>query len=234
MKHQHNWKCKDCDLEFETKAKLYIHRHAVHNIQYRNTSKICSYCKQHYDGLIANHKRICPALRHGHTHTEEEKLRISLARKKWLKENPDKHPWKKKEKFRSVPCEHLKSILKNDFEFIEEYTDIRWKNNYSIDIAFLDKKIAIEVNGEQHYKRDGSLKNYYQKRHNYFVNQGWLVLEIHYANCFKNDSINKIRNAVINRKSLSENEHKLLFQNMNSYHHLHLILYHIYFFNTLI
>jgi len=135
-------------------------------------------------------------------------------RKEWLKNNPDKHPWKRKEKFKSVPCEHLKEILKKDFSFIEEYTDKRWKYNYSIDIAFLDKKLAIEVNGNQHYNLDGTLKDYYQKRHDYIVSQGWIVNEIHYTNCFKENEIEKIKESIRSNTYLPENETKLLFENM--------------------
>ena len=53
--------------------------------------------------------------------------------------------------------------------------------NYSIDIALPERKIAIEVNGNQHYNSDGSLKEYYQYRHDYLTNLGWSVNEIHYS-----------------------------------------------------
>ncbi|MCK9279295.1 MAG: hypothetical protein M0P71_01565 [Melioribacteraceae bacterium] len=41
-------------------------------------------------------------------HTEETKKAISEKRKKWLADNPDKHVWKRKGKFKSEPCEVLK------------------------------------------------------------------------------------------------------------------------------
>ena len=41
--------------------------------------------------------------------SDEAKLKISNGRKKWLKENPDSHVWKRKGKFTSKPCEHLKN-----------------------------------------------------------------------------------------------------------------------------
>lgn len=207
------WVCKDCKAEFESKNKLYKHRHLVHHIQLRDTSKICSRCKQHYDGKRREHNKVCPAIRHDHKHTEETKRHLSEVRKKWLKEHPESHPWKRKEKFKSVPCEKLKELLRKDFEFFEEYTDKRWEHNYSIDIAFLNKKIAIEVNGNQHYNYDGTLKEYYQKRHTYLESLGWLVFEIHYANCFKESEIEKIKHAINTRTSISVEEHQILFQN---------------------
>jgi very-short-patch-repair endonuclease/ribosomal protein L37AE/L43A len=207
------WICKDCGSQFETKAKLYEHRYAIHNIKRRNTSKVCPYCNEEFSGVKRAHFKICQCRNHSHTHTEETKQRLSIIRKEWLKNNPDKHPWKRKEKFKSVPCEHLKEILRNDFSFVEEYTDRRWKYNYSIDIAFLDKKVAIEINGNQHYNEDGNLKEYYQKRHEYLSSLGWIVNEIHYANCYKNDEIEKIKTAINESKLISNEEHLLLFQN---------------------
>lgn len=149
----------------------------------------------------------------GRPHTEEEKKKISEARKKYLREHPEKCHWRNKDKFKSVPCEKLKEILRKDYSFVEEYTDTRWEHNYSLDIAFLEKKLAIEVNGEQHYDKTGNLAPYYQKRHEYLTSQGWTVIELHYANCFNQESIEKIKTAIETGIPISEEEHKLLFQN---------------------
>jgi ribosomal protein L40E len=114
--------------------------------------------------------------------SDGSKLLISNARKKFLKENPDKHPWKNNDKFKSVPCELLKMKLKeNETIFFPEYTDLEWSRLFSIDIAFPNKKIGIEVNGNQHYNNDGTLKDYYKDKHDFFVNLGWEIFEIHYS-----------------------------------------------------
>lgn len=139
--------------------------------------------------------------------------KISKSRINFLKENPDKHPWKKLDKFKSKPCEHLKEVLKEkSFDFIEEYTDTRWEHNYSLDIAFLDKKIAIEVNGNQHYNSNWELNEYYQKRHDYLISQGWNVLEIHYTWCYVEDKIKEIEEAIVNNKTISFEETKILLE----------------------
>lgn len=125
---------------------------------------------------IAGTGRKCP-------HTEETKKKLSLLRKKWLEENPDRHPWKHNDKFKSVPCELLKERIRSEgFIFEEEFSPLakRW---FSVDIAFPDVKLAIEVNGEQHYNRDGTLGNYYEERHQLIEKSGWHVLELHYARC---------------------------------------------------
>lgn len=129
-------------------------------------------------------------------HTLESKLSISKKRKEYLRLNPDKHPWKSNNKFRSNPCEKLKSILENmEVRYISEYP-VNGRN-YSIDISFPEKMIAIEVNGNQHYNPDGTLKEYYQNRHNYLEKLGWKVHELHYTIPYSK-GINKIISNILN------------------------------------
>lgn len=127
-----------------------------------------------------------------HKWTEEEKQQLSIKRKEYLRNNPDKHVWKYNNKFKSKPCEFVKSLLqKQGISFVEELTPLT-DYNYSIDIAWPDQKIGIEVNGNQHYNNDGSLKDYYQNRHNIFVKNGWTIYEIHYTKCYSLTTFNDI------------------------------------------
>jgi len=135
---------------------------------------------------------------HIRTQSDEAKNNISIGRSKYLKENPDKHPWKKNSKFKSVPCEEFKKLLnENKILFIEEYqpSDDRF---YSIDIAFPNKKIGIEINGNQHYNKDGTLKEYYLNRNKYLNEIGWKIIDIHYSLIYNstlvNDFISTIQN----------------------------------------
>ena len=122
-----------------------------------------------------------------HKWTDEEKLNLSNKRKQWLLDHKDQHVWRRDSKFLSEPCEHLKSYLKEKgINFVEEYEPFD-DVNYCVDIAWPDEKIAIEVNGNQHYNRDGSLSKYYKKRHNLFKLRGWKLFEIHYSKCFNID-----------------------------------------------
>lgn len=117
-------------------------------------------------------------------HTEETKRKLSEIRKKWLSEHKDHHPWKDKDHFKSKPCENLKLYLHSKgINFVEEYEPFD-DYNYSLDIAWPDEMLAIEVNGNQHYNSDGTLKPYYQKRHDIFESRGWTIFEIHYSKCY--------------------------------------------------
>lgn len=119
--------------------------------------------------------------------------KVSNGRKKYLLEHPDEHPWKRNDKFISKPCEHLKELLKqNNISFEEEYSPLK-DRNFSIDIVFLDKKIGIEINGNQHYDSNGKLNQYYQERHDLIEQNGWKLYEIHYAYVYKDDIIDKIK-----------------------------------------
>lgn len=183
---------------------MYKHRHELHNLKSRDTSKICKLCGEKYENK-RKHIRVCSKIRHpgNFKWTEEEKKQIGQRQSEWLKNNPDKHYWKTKQP--SKPCEHLKTLLRNkNITFEEEYTDSNWKHSYSLDIAFLEKKIAIEVNGNQHYKegqhfQNGELKEYYQNRHNYLISEGWTIYEVHYLKCYDENFILRLCEEVQNK-----------------------------------
>jgi very-short-patch-repair endonuclease len=160
--------------------------------------------------------------------TQEWKDNVAKGRKNWLAKNPDKHPWKKSTKFKSIPCEKLKESLRsNNINFIEEYSIL----TYSIDIAIPEKRIAIEVNGNQHYSKTGQLLPYYQSRHDLIKDLGWTVFEIHYTSCFNVFQIHSIINFIntsvqfkpfdyseyFNEKSKVSNPPKLREQNKINY-----------------
>lgn len=130
----------------------------------------------------------------GHKHTSKTKQAMSIKRSTWLMKNPEKHPWKKKTKFISIPCENFKKYLDSiGLKYVAEYDTYKETNrNFSIDIAFPNIKVGIEINGNQHYNRDGTLKQYYQKRHDIIEAAGWKLLEIHYTSCFKEKDMKNI------------------------------------------
>jgi len=134
--------------------------------------------------------------------SDETRKKISEGRKKFLKENPDKHPWKRHDKFKSEPCERFKKMLKvNNISFLEEYEPLE-ENSYAIDVAFPDKKIGIEINGNQHYNEDGTLKSYYKKRKKEIEEKGWKLFDIHYSLIYKKGFIDNIIKDIKNKYNL--------------------------------
>ena len=169
-------KCTYCNKDFYNKGLLVIHEKYCIN----NPNRIISKTKLNKEKSKEKRK----LTKHNFKHSEETKKLISEKRKKWLLEHKDEHVWRRDSKFLSMPCENLKKYLKSkNINFVEEYSpfdDI----NYCLDIAWPDEKIAIEVNGNQHYDKDGKLSKYYQKRHNLFESRGWKIFEIHYSKCY--------------------------------------------------
>lgn len=124
------------------------------------------------------------------SHTQETKSKLSEIRKDYLEKNPDKHPWRTNSKFKSVPCEQLKKVLReNGIDFIEEFQPKQGKN-YSVDIMI--GKIGLEVNGNQHYNKDGSLRPYYQKREDFLTSIGYSMINIHYSKVYNNQYVNEL------------------------------------------
>ncbi|QQV88996.1 hypothetical protein [Providencia phage PSTRCR_121] len=130
----------------------------------------------------------------GRLHSKETKAKISMKRKEWLTNNPDKHPWKTNSKFKSVPCELLKhKFIKAGLKFEEEFQPIHTRL-YSADIAFLDKKIIVEVNGNQHYTDPSKkiLAPYYRERHDDIKSSGWTIYEVHYSEVYNDVYVNNL------------------------------------------
>jgi len=133
-------------------------------------------------------------------HTEETKKSLSDNRKKYLKNNPDKHPWKMSKKFISAPCEELKRVLReHNISFVEEFQPLYPDRFFSLDISFPEDKIGIEVNGNQHYNKDMSLKDYYLTRHNMLMKSGWEIIECHYSLVYKDEYINTLITNIKNK-----------------------------------
>ena len=192
--------CKYCGKTISNKGCLVLHERSCQlnpnkeNIIHKYDNNFISWnkglTKETSESIKRGHDKWMQLYNEGkikfnpHKWTEEEKKNLSEKRKKWLAEHKDEHVWRRDSKFLSQPCENLKQYLRDkNINFVEEYEpfdDI----NYCLDIAWPDEKIAIEVNGNQHYNKDGSLSNYYQKRHNLFIERGWKIFEIHYSKCF--------------------------------------------------
>lgn len=115
----------------------------------------------------------------------ETKKLISEGRSKWLRENPDNHPWKYKSK--SKPCEEFKKFLTSKKILFVEEVLISKERLYSVDILIPEHSTVIEINGNQHYDSQGELKGYYKERNEFIKSKGWIVFEVHYSVVYKSD-----------------------------------------------
>jgi hypothetical protein len=214
--------CKHCNIQFDLsdkpkgwmanhvrwcemnpKRKQYVDKlnHARSCITEESiTQRGMSISEAHEQGKYANSPlKMAETKRKNGTasHTEETKLLLSKKQNDYLKNNPDKHPWKNNEKFKSVPCENVKDYLKkNNIDFVEEFKPLE-DRHFSLDISFPHIMVALEINGQQHYNSDGTLKDYYQNRHDLIESKGWKIIEVHYSQCFSDENISKFLDPVV-------------------------------------
>jgi len=115
----------------------------------------------------------------GKTHSEETKSKISKSRIKFLHENPEMVPYKLNHysKGRSYAEEYWKVILDtNDLQYVEQYQI----GPYQLDFAFLDQKIDLEIDGDQHYL-DKRVIDSDARRNNYLKDLGWTVIRVKWS-----------------------------------------------------
>lgn len=197
QKEKKQWYCQTCNEYFNSLNELRKHK-SIH-------PQKCKYCGQIFDSghelgshisnckLNPNYQNIRLKRRESglisHKHTQQQKRHMSKIRKQYLRLHPQKHPWRRADKFKSKPCQDLKQFLTdNNIHFYPQYSNPQQFSGrfYAIDIAFPNQKIAIQVNGFQHYKKDGSLTDYHQQKHNIIQQAGWKILEVP---CIKTYSI---------------------------------------------
>lgn len=106
-------------------------------------------------------------------HTEESKKKISMIRLEYMKNNPEKTAWRMKNI--SYPEKIFKKIL-NDNGFDKKFLIIREYPVFPfyIDFAFVDLKLAVEIDGSQHLLVDRKQKD--DEKDNLLIKNGWSVL----------------------------------------------------------
>ena len=111
-------------------------------------------------------------------HSEETKKKISEIRKNYLKEHPDKVPYllNHYSKGPSYPEIYFDNIFKGKFEY-ETYYPV---SIYQVDIAVVNRKIAIEIDGEQHYVDKRIVKSNIGKDE-YLKENGWDIIRIRWS-----------------------------------------------------
>lgn len=113
------------------------------------------------------------------THSEETKNKISVIRKKFLEENPDKIPYKinHKSKGETYPERYFREWLeKENMPFQQEYEF----KLYSFDFL-VNERIDLEIDGDQH-KNDKRILEHDIKRDAKSKDAGFIVYRIMWSN----------------------------------------------------
>lgn len=112
----------------------------------------------------------------GKKHSEETKKKISNSRKRFIEENPHMSPWVHSHytKRRSYAERYWKKILdKHKISFEEQHQF----SKYCLDFAILDRKINLEIDGEQHYNETRVIEKD-KSRDEYMIGNGWKIIRI--------------------------------------------------------
>lgn len=128
----------------------------------------------------------------GWKHTKEAIKKSTEAILKWLEDPEHKPTWSKN----SPPCNYLKDKLAEaGYNYVEELQPLRdekIKRYFAIDIAFPEKKVGIEVNGNMHYENGSNhtvLKPYYLMREKVLNDNGWELLQLWFKDAYKPEKV---------------------------------------------
>jgi len=190
--------CIYCGLDLET---IHIPKNRGNHIRWCTKNpkrkiklKICPVCGIEYLSRNKSCDKVeCKKI--VRKHTDETKKIISEKRKTYLNNNKNKHNWSLYKNEESQPeLLFKKNLMELNIGSVQYYIPPENDRYYELDFAIPELKIAYEINGNQHYNKNGTLKEYYQERHDYFILNGWSLFEIHYLLCFNDIEIKKIIN----------------------------------------
>jgi len=107
--------------------------------------------------------------------SEEAKNKIRKARLEWMKEHPEQTAWRTKNM--SYPEKCFKKILE-DNGLDKKYLIYREFSvfPYFIDYAFVNEKLAVEIDGSQHLEKNRKEKD--KAKDKLLIENGWRILRI--------------------------------------------------------
>jgi len=194
------YKCSKCNREFDKRHSLNGHLKNCCKIKNRyirkkkEQKKICEFCGKeevnYYKmgahilhckfnpNYLKNKEIIATANKKGRPHSEETKKKISEIRKEYLKNNPDKVPYLlNHSRNESYPEKYFTELFKNEkIEVIKKFRI----GLYELDFSIPDKKINIEIDGEQHYV-DNKIVESDMRRNKYLSDLGWITYRIRWS-----------------------------------------------------
>lgn len=182
------WKCYCCSKIFRTRREMQFHCKTDH-LDF-DGSKTNKFIKAKRLGLskpqISNETRIKLGNSWRNKHLPEEmKRKISERMKKFCLENPKNVPYIRNHSSKqSYPESYFEDLLKKENIFCEKEYHIL---TYWVDFCWPNKKLILEINGEQHYV-DKKIVNHDKIRLEKLKNIGWTVKIIRWS---KWQSLNK-------------------------------------------
>lgn len=179
-KEINNYECKYCYLIFDSGFKLGGH---------------ITNCKKdpNYEEKLKRKKEKLSKINKGKKLSEETKNKISKSRKDFLLKNPDKVPYLlNHSRNESYPEKYFWEIFeKKNIGIVKSYRI----GLYELDFSIPNKKINIEIDGDQHYYDQKILESDI-RRNKYLEDLGWNIIRIRWSDYQK--MYNKSKEEYIN------------------------------------
>ena len=192
-------KCKYCEYETDNGLKLGGHM---------------TNCKSN-----PNYEIRCEKLRNvvREKLSDDTKKKISNSRKEYLKNNPDKVPYLlNHSRNESYPEKYFTDVFtERKIDIVKSYRI----GLYELDFCILDKKIDIEIDGEQHYL-DSKIIDSDKRRNKYLEDLDWSIIRIRWSEYKQLDNVSKIKyldNLVFYINGLINNKPTFEILDMNKY-----------------
>lgn len=125
-------------------------------------------------------------------HSEESKQKMRIKRLEYMRKNPEKTAWRKS------------NISYPEKIFLKEIIKLGWNKNhlivreysffpYFIDFAFINEKVAVEIDGSQHLLNER--KDSDKRKDDLLIEKGWRIIRIKAKDINLNldESISKIK-----------------------------------------
>lgn len=138
-----------------------------------------------------------PGTMKGRSHTDMTKKKISEIRIKFLRDNPDKVPYKLNHysKGPSYAETYWRSILDANCLFYEEQYCV---GPYRLDFAFPEILLDLEIDGDQHYL-DERVQKSDERRTAYLNELGWTVIRVKWSDFQQLSDKTEYVNMIINQ-----------------------------------
>lgn len=192
--HIGDWICDECGMSFDTRRKMYSHKREVHfsyiegqrswnhGLTAETDPRVARNAQAVKDAYTSG--RIIPYMK-GKSISQEVRDKISesmkLAHKEGRAHNIGESRWNNEP---SYPEKWFMEVISNEFEdknYIREYPF----NKYSLDFAWIDKKLCIELDGEQH-QRFEEYKERDRSKDAFLEKEGWKVLRMPWKDVYAN------------------------------------------------
>lgn len=193
-------KCDLCDLEVKNNKGLAIHlkKHQMTLVDYFNINRQipkCPYCektckprKKSFTSTCTD--KACIKLRaQERKHSNET---IGLIRKKrvdYLQKKTGKTAWERRARKEMSYLENWfqeEVIIKHDLHKHHQIITEHCVKGYFIDFAFLDKMIAVEIDGRCHFDKNMNRREGDYKKDSCLSDEGWQVIRMNFFDIRKN------------------------------------------------